>query len=143
MAIDLRTSGKLGLGCAAIAPLVSAVVLGAYVAYELIAHDLRTRGLGSPPDPLGALVDGPFEAGHFVAFGAVVVAIVVLELVLTVVLTLHAARDPRLQSWAVVLWALGFLFAGPLALPLYVALYVLREPTPKRVAELERAPIAE
>lgn len=138
----MKTAAKLGLGCAAIAPLVSAVFLGCYIGYEIISYDLRTRGLGGTPDPLGALVDGPFEAGHFIAFSALIGAIVLLELVLTVVLALHAARDPRLPGWAVAVWVAGFLFAGPLSLPVYVGLYVLREPPPKRVAELERPPIA-
>lgn len=138
----MKTAPKLGLGCAAFTPLLSAVVLGCYIAYELISYDLGTRGLGATPDPVGTLLDGPFEAGHFIAFGVVICAIVLLELGMTLVLALHAARDPRLPGWAVAIWVAGFLFAGPLALPVYVVLYVLREPPPKRVAELERPPIA-
>lgn len=138
----MKTAPKLGLGCAAVTPLLSAVVLGCYIAYELVTYDLGARGLGATPDPLGSLIDGPFEAGHFIAFGVITGAIVLLELGMTVVLALHASRDPRLPGWAVAVWVAGFLFAGPLALPVYVVLYVLREPPPKRVAELERPPIA-
>lgn len=138
----MKTPAKLGLGCAAATPLVAAVALACFVGYELISHDIQTRGLGAPPDPLGGLVDGPFAAEHWIAFGVIVVSIALLELALAVVLAVHAARDPRLPGWAVALWVSGFLFAGPLALPLYVALYVLREPPPKRVANLDQSPIA-
>lgn len=138
----MKTPAKLGLGCAAVTPIVAAVVLGCYVSYELISHDLRTRGLRAPPDPVGGLLDGPFGAEHWIAFGVVVVSIALLELALTVLLAVHATRDPRLPGWAVAVWLAGFLFAGPFALPLYVALYVLREPPPKRVANLDRPPIA-
>jgi len=137
----VKTSGKLGLGCAAAAPLVTAVVIGCYVGYAIIVWDLEKRGLGGTPDPLEALVDGPFGAEHWIAFAVLIGAVVLLELALTVVLALHASRDPRLAGWSVALWVAGFLFAGPFALPLYVALYVMRDPTPKRIAALDRPPM--
>lgn len=138
----MKLGGKLGLGCAAFAPLVSAVFLGCYIGYGLITHDLYTRGLGSAPDPIRMIADGPFDATDLAAFGVLAVAVALLELALTVVLTLHAVKDPRLSGAAIALWVVGFLFAGPFALPLYVVLFVLRDPPPKRVAALESPPIA-
>jgi hypothetical protein len=138
----VRTTAKAGLGCAAAAPLVSAVFIGCYVAYELIVHDLGKRGLGATPDPLELVTNGPFGAEHALAFGVLIAAIAVLELALAVVLTVHAVRDPRLAGTGIALWVAGFLFAGPIALPLYVALYVLREPPPKRIAALDQPPLA-
>ena len=111
----MKTPAKLGLGCATLTPLVSALVLGCYIGYELIAWDLEHRGLAAPPDPVGGLIDGPFAAEHWIAFGVVAVSIALLELALTVVLTVHAARDPRLPGWAIAVWLAGFLLAGPLA----------------------------
>lgn len=137
----MKTAGKLGLGCAAVFPLLSAVGLGCYIGYELIVFDIAAHGLGGAPAP-GDLLNGPFEAEHFIAFAALIACVVVVELCLTVILAVHASRDPRLPSWAVAIWVAGFLFAGPFALPLYVALYVLRDPTPRRVAALEQSPIA-
>lgn len=125
----MRAFAKLLCGAAAFTPAVAAVATGVVGAVRLILHDMQTGALGR--DPLDAFVNGPFDTTDLVIFGAIAVGIALLELALAAVFTVHAARDPRLRGAGVALWVLGFLCVGPLALPLYFVLYVLREPVKK------------
>jgi len=138
----VNRAGKTLLVCASLAPLCSAIGIGSYVAYEIIATDLARPA--SPPtlDPVRAITESPFGATELAVFAAIALGIGLLELVLSAFLTLHAVRDPRLRRVAIAMWVVAFFVVGPFALPAYVLIYVVREPPPKRVAALDQSPIA-
>ena len=125
----MRPWAKLLSGVASFAPLVSAVATGVVGAVRLILEDVETGALGR--EPVDAILNRTFDTTDLVIFGVIVLGIVLLELALLVVFTVHAARDPRLEGGAIALWVLGFFLVGLLALPLYFVLYVLREPVKK------------
>jgi len=117
---------RLMCGLGAFAPIVTAVGLGCVIAYGLIVDGLESGSL-TGGDPIEALESGPFDATAWALFGIVVVGIALLELVLTTVFAVHAARVAHLSNVATLGWLLAFLLVGPFALPLYFVLYVARD----------------
>jgi len=131
---------KFLLGIGALAPLGASMVLGAYIASVLIDFDLA--GAGPSGDPFGAVESGAFGAAEIVVLAASFGLLALFELLLALVFAIHAAKDPRIVGAKKAAWILALVFLSPLAFPTYFVLYVLREPTPPRVADLHRSPIA-
>jgi len=122
----MRAWAKLLAGLGAFTPLLSAVGLGVYVAVVLVLDDLAQ---GAPtPDPWSALENGPFEATDLLVFSLAIVTIALFQLVMTLIFSVHAARDPRVRGAALVIWVVAFLLVGAFALPLYFLTHMLRDP---------------
>jgi hypothetical protein len=122
----MRTWTKVLSGLGAFTPLVSAVGLGAYIAIVLVLDDIDKGGPAR--DPISLIANGPFDANDLVVFAVLVGAITLFQMAMAAILSVHAARDPRLSGGRLVLWIFGLLFFGAFAQPLYFLVYVLREP---------------
>jgi hypothetical protein len=131
---------KLLVGIGAMLPLVSAIGVAFYIAFQLISFDLAQPG-GPSGDLFGA-IDQVFDLSDAAAFAVTTCLIALFEMIFAVVLSVHAAKNPRLIGGARVAWILALLFVSPFSFPTYFVLYVLREPIPRRIADLHQAPIA-
>jgi hypothetical protein len=130
---------RIAAGLGAVTPLGSSVLLGCYMAYRIIVSDLESGSLTRP----GITVPGlPFDETDWLLFALSIVIVVIVQLVVAISFTLHAAKDPRLGSSGKALWIVGFFMIGAFALPLYFALLMLRDPPPARVADLQSPPLA-
>jgi hypothetical protein len=126
-------------GSASVTPFLSSIGLGCYMAYRMIMNDLEKGGLARPGTP----PEFPFETEEWIAFGVILLLVVVVQLGASLGFTLHAAQDRRLANLGKVLWIVGFFMIGMFALPLYFALFMLRDPPPERVADLQSHPTKE
>jgi hypothetical protein len=131
----LRSLGAV----ASMTPFLSSIGLGCYMAYCIIAYDMETGGLTRP----GGVPPNPFDTTDWIVFGVILSIVVLVQLVCSVLFTLHATRDPRLQNLGKVLWIVGFFTMGMFALPLYFIFLLWRDPPPARIADLESLPTKE
>jgi hypothetical protein len=122
----MRAWAKVLSGLGAFTPLLSAVGLGTYIAVVLVLDDMSQGGPAS--DPWTLVENGPFDTTDLLIFSLAVVAIALFQLVMTLVFSVHAARDPRVRGAALVIWVLAFVLVGAFALPLYFLTHMLREP---------------
>ncbi len=134
----VRRLTRIAAGLGAVTPLGSSVLLGCYMAYQIIVSDIESGGLARPGTPPAI----PFDETDWLVFALIVLIVVIVQIVVAILFTLHAAKDPRLGSSGKVLWIVGFFMLGSLALPLYFALLMLRDPPPARVADLQSPPLA-
>lgn len=131
----VRSLGAVG----SLTPFLSSIGLGCYMAYAIIVHDMETGGLTRP----GGVPANPFDTNDWIAFAVILSIVVLVQLVTSVLFTLHATQDPRLGSTGKVLWIVGFFLLGMFALPLYFIFFMWRDPPPARIADLQSPPTKE
>ncbi|MCA9596382.1 MAG: hypothetical protein KC776_23870 [Myxococcales bacterium] len=128
----MSRGSKLALAVGALLPLLAIVGIAVFAVYRVITIELSSTGHLSG-NPFPTLFGSAFSTAEWLGLAFAMIGIALLELLLAIPFSIHAARLPGATTAFIALWIAAFVFVGVLAFPVYWLFYVLpdrpRRPT--------------